>query len=278
MLMAKDYSSYGNNGTISGATWTSAGVIGGAYVFDGNDYITVPDSSSVGPQTSTGWSEISIEFWIKVTTNQNGSRIIARKVPWASSGTYMIGFQSSGSPSNTLFFGVSVPGEEAYAPTYEDVYDGNLSDPLNTVLAVGNWYHVICTYKSGLTNGLTIYINGTQRVNLVLNDTTISGGGAIQPANYRANDEPLIIGYDGAGRAGSNRYFKGMLDEIKIYSRALSPQQVQQRFKDSKNGQTSSATIVSQETQSGQSWYCQVIPNDKYVDGPPKNSNSQTIQ
>ena len=278
MLTAKDYSPYGNNGTISGATWTSEGVVGGAYVFDGNDFITVPDSNSLGPQTpTTGWSEISIEFWIKVTSNQNGSRIIARKLPWASSGSYMIGFQSSGSPSNTLFFGVSVPTEEAYAPTYTDIYDGNLSDPLNTVLTVGNWYHVICTYKSGLTDGLTIYINGTQRVNRVLNDTTVSGGGAIQPDTWRANDEPLIIGYDGSARAGSNRYFKGMLDEIKIYRRALTPAQVQQRFTESRNGQTSSATIVSQETSSGQMWYCQVIPNDKYQDGPAKNSNNYTI-
>jgi hypothetical protein len=275
-LVTRDYSQYGNNGTIYGATWTNQGIIGGAYSFDGNSYITAPDSSSLG----AGWSQISIEFWIKVAENQSGSTIISKKYPFASrSGTFWVGFQSSGggyggggaTPNNTLSFGVLVAGEEDQA--FYSTYDSNLTDPLNTVLTVGDWYHVVCTYRSGLTYGLTIFINGTQRVNRVLNDTVTSGGGPIQADTWRANDEPLFIGYDGSGRTGSGSYFKGILDEIKIYRRALTPQQIQQRYNESKSGQTSSATIVSQETGSVQ-WYCQVIPNDKYQDGPPKNSNT----
>ena len=37
-----DYSGYGNNGTVVGATWNrTGGKVGGAYEFDGDDYIDI---------------------------------------------------------------------------------------------------------------------------------------------------------------------------------------------------------------------------------------------
>jgi len=259
MFTTKDYSPNVNTGTITGATWTTEGLMRGAYAFDGNDVIAVADNPSLGGDGT--WSEISIEFWIKVSEPLRGTRIIAKKVASASSGSYMVGFQTSATdPANTLFFGVTVGG------AYQDVWDSNLTDPLNTVLDVGKWYHVICTYKSG--PGLTIYINGTARVNKPLS-------GPIQYATPTSGDEPLFIGYDGGGTP--NRYLKGTLDEVRIYRRALTPGQAQQCYLDSKDGLSGSSTVASAETKAGEVWKCTVIPNDRYEDGTQRDSNTVTV-
>ena len=60
-----DNSGGGNTGSISGATWTSAGKSGGALAFDGvNDIVTVADKASL--DLSTG---MTLEAWIRPTAN-----------------------------------------------------------------------------------------------------------------------------------------------------------------------------------------------------------------
>ena len=98
----KDYSSYGNNGNVIGATWTANGKVGGAYSFDGkDDAIVVSDGgagyydnkthSDYNPELGGDgtWTEVSAEAWINLSAYNNGSRIVA-KLP-----SYELGFQSS---------------------------------------------------------------------------------------------------------------------------------------------------------------------------------------
>jgi hypothetical protein len=68
--VAKDYSGYDNNGTVNGSNWTSSGIAGGAYAFDGiNDHIDSADASSLN---LTG--AMTIEVWINGTdVNLSGS-------------------------------------------------------------------------------------------------------------------------------------------------------------------------------------------------------------
>jgi hypothetical protein len=203
---------------------------------------------------------LTIEFWIKLDSPQWGSRIVAKKVGTSSTGSYMIGFQTSDPHANALFFGVTTPNgftDTSNAGDYDTVQPGN-------VLQVGVWYHILCTYQSG--PGLTIYVNGTQTVNLPLNGTITT------ETEFVSGDEPLFIGSDGSG--SSIRYLKGTLDELLIYNRAFTPQQAYQCYAESKNGQSNSSIIVAQETRPGQTWTCVVTPNDKYQDGPSVQSNS----
>jgi hypothetical protein len=256
---AKDYSPNANNGVISGATWTPNGVVGGALHFDGTDVVAAADKNLGGDAAGT-WTELTIEFWIKLDTPLKGTRIVAKKVGTSSTGSYMIGFQTSDPHANALFFGVTTPAgftDTSNAGDYDTVQPGN-------VLQVGVWYHILCTYKSG--PGLTIYVNGTQTVNLPLNGTITT------ETEFVSGDEPLFIGSDGS--AQPNRYLKGTLDELLIYTRAFTPQQAYQRYAESKNGQSNSSIIVAQETRPGQTWTCVVTPNDKYQDGPSVQSNS----
>ncbi|MCK5107222.1 MAG: LamG domain-containing protein [Nanoarchaeota archaeon] len=64
---AKDYSTYSNDGTVSGATWTSSGKVGGAYSFDGvNDDITTLYDID-------GKTEFGIGGWFKTSVSSYGS-------------------------------------------------------------------------------------------------------------------------------------------------------------------------------------------------------------
>ncbi len=63
---AKDYSGNGNDGTVSGATLTTSGKYGGAYSFDGNDYI----SSSLAFNFTT--TDFTISFWQNTPVIGNG--------------------------------------------------------------------------------------------------------------------------------------------------------------------------------------------------------------
>jgi hypothetical protein len=251
----KDYSGYANSGTISGATWTENGVVGGAYYFDGSSGITIGDNPTL--LGSGTWTEVSVEFWIKPEAAQFGTTTLAKKNYTASSGfvgSYVVGFQGSSTTPNTMFWGVN-NGAGFYS-----IYD----DP-GTALDVGKWYHVVCTYKSGA--GLTIYINGTQKANLPFTGSIV---------RQSAGLEPLFLGFDGGTNV--SRYMIGTLDEVKIYSRALTSAQVFQDYLDVKDGLSKKSTVVAQETAANDVWKCQVIPNDSFIDGTARNSTQLTVK
>jgi hypothetical protein len=67
------------------------------------------------------------------------------------------------------------------------------------------------------------------------------------------------------------------MDEVKIYDEALSAAQVFQNFVDGNDGLSDGVTIVPQETTNGQTWRCEVTPNDGWQDGDAELSNQLTI-
>jgi hypothetical protein len=72
-------------------------------------------------------------------------------------------------------------------------------------------------------------------------------------------------------------YFNGMIDELRIYSRCLSTEQISQRYNETKDGITSSSTLSHTETRTGETWTCQITPNDAHQDGTTKTSNSLLV-
>jgi len=240
----KDYSGYGNNGTVYGAAWTNQGIIGGAYSFNGvNNYISIPNSATL--DGGRGWSRITVEVWVRLSSNQNGRRIIAE------ASSYQLGLQRSGVP-NRLYFGICC---KYY---YEVEY--------STPLAANTWYHIVGTYDAGV--GSKIYVNG-----MAVPVTVTSGSpiGKIWSKGY-----PLEIGRHFFYPTTS--YFAGIVDEVRIYGNLiLSPEQIRQNYVQSKDGFSSNSTIVTQQISVGDVWKCQVTPNDANLDGKALSSNSITI-
>jgi hypothetical protein len=81
-------------------------------------------------------------------------------------------------------------------------------------LTLGDWYHVALTYDgSGKAAGLGLYLNGAKLDVEVVRDA-LSG--------KIATDSPLRVGSKDLGKP-----FIGQLDDLRLYSRILSPQEVE---------------------------------------------------
>ncbi len=81
-------------------------------------------------------------------------------------------------------------------------------------LRLGDWYHVALTYDgSGKAAGLALYLNGVRLETDIARDA-LDGS--------CATDAPLRVGSKTLGRP-----FVGQLDDLRLYNRALTPQQVE---------------------------------------------------
>jgi hypothetical protein len=190
-----------NNGTIYGATW-AAGKIGGGMSFDGvNDYINVPDNPAL---RFTQNSSFTLCSWINPISAADQGIILGK---WQTSGSYDLFTYNMDwwFSSKSIGFGISQSGI-AYV---------EMGAPADAAPA-GIWSHVACVYDNG---NMKIYING---------ELEASGYFPYETGTNTANKDLGI----GAGLIGSGieRYFGGTLDDIRIYSRALSAEEIQQLY------------------------------------------------
>jgi|GEM_PF-1259719 len=203
---AVDVSKYGNNGTISGASWTASGKYGGAMGFDGvNDYVSAAHSSSLEPVMLT------VSAWFKptghwsTTTDDRDWLVNKNSNEWAD-GFYSIGLSPSyaASDASALYAYMNIGGGSAN-------YFGLSSSASPLRVSTNNWYFGVLTYD-GLD--MTIYLNGELAGSRRINRTRTFGTGA------------LVIG----GRVDGYTYFNGAIDEVRIWNRALTADEIAQQY------------------------------------------------
>ncbi len=138
-----DASGTGNNGTISGASWTTAGKYGRALSFDGvNDLVTVADSASLDLTDA-----YTLEAWVRPTSAGDGwHSVLMKETP--SSLAY--GLYSGGIPNHPSSW-VTINGADV-------VVEGTGALPVDA------WTHLATTYD-GTT--LRLYVNGTEAASRV---------------------------------------------------------------------------------------------------------------
>jgi hypothetical protein len=144
-----DSSGKGHTGTVVGATWTTNGIWGGAYSFDGNDLIRV--NSPVYPD---GTVTFSMFTWVKFNAFVTDTRIMTFG-NWQQTGkAYQLFVASSG-----WRFGFDLP---------------NSGGPRSSIVVTTNvWYHVgvVCSnrtaqlYVNGITNSGTTYFSSMAYAN-----------------------------------------------------------------------------------------------------------------
>jgi uncharacterized repeat protein (TIGR03806 family) len=191
---AADASGHGNKGTLNnfGASPWVGGISGTGLSCDGtNDYVNINNVVT---------TNFTIACWIKttqvfpqVTPTYQGTGILWSDVGGGANDFILGGTRSTGGTNRLSFFAgnpdVTVSG----------------STPINT----GNWTHIAVT-RSGTNGSIKLYVNGVV-------DGTGTGGAALLTSN------PAIhIG----GNTLDNRYFQGQMDDVRIYSRALSDAEV----------------------------------------------------
>ncbi len=181
------------NGTIVGATWVSTGKYGKALSFNGStSYVDLGNPAQL---RLTG--SMTVEAWINAAANPaDDGQIVAKSNDAA-------GWQVKTSPdTGPHTFGVGVSGTS----------NSRTQRYSTTVRALNTWYHVAAVYDA-TAGTLSLYVNG------VLNNGTLSG---TVPASQF--DQAVNVNI---GRRTGGYYFNGLIDEVRIYNRALSQSEVQ---------------------------------------------------
>ena len=230
--IAKDYSGRGNDGAYRGANLSLDIVNGYAAIFDGqDDYVEVPYAQSLNLATS-----FTVEAWINATDIAPTSIILGRGNSTPTAINYVLGIIES-KPSFGFtkedFSGVSAASQEAIAPN--------------------EWFHLVGAYDGAM---LRLYVNGELK------------GTADYTGIIRRDTGNIYIGGD---VPNSRYFFNGKIDEAKIYSRALTQDQIREHFNLRYN------IIKANETQPSDRWQCELTPNDGQVDGQTKASNIITV-
>ncbi len=197
-----DSSGQGNNGMMSGFTSTSsavtAGKMGQALRFDGgDDYINLQNPASLIFSSN---SSFTLSVWVK-TTSTADQRIVYRYF----SGQDIIGLVNNTCVANKASFNI----RDANAAGYKCV-----SSTTNT--NDGKWHHIVGV-RNVSTDLIYIFVDGVME-NSTSDDTTSGFNGA---------NNLWTIGR--AATAASN-YFSGSVDDVRIYSRALSNSEILQLY------------------------------------------------
>jgi hypothetical protein len=209
-MTAVDSSGNGHDGTLLGDPQWVAGMIGsGALSFDGSDGLV-----DVGHDEALDMTEeLTITAWVNVG-NLSTYYFILCKQPSGTAADNYPGNYEFRTEANTgaLQFG----HQEAEGQQYT-FYTSETS------IIAGQWYHVAVSFtKGGLVE---FYIDG------------IPAGSSEQLTNFGIlNDEPVRIG----GRKDGYSFFNGILDDVRLYDRALSAVQIQKLY----NGNPPTFTIA----------------------------------
>ena len=184
----------GNNltGTIVGATWTTSGRYGNALSFNGvSSYVDLGNPVALHLTGS-----MTLEAWIKAVANpSDDGQIIAK-----SNGA---GWQLKTSPdTGPHTFGVKVSASSSVG----------VQRYSTTVPALGTWYHIAGVYDAA-AGTLSTYVNGA------LDNGTLRG--TVPAAQI---DQSVNVNI---GRRTGGLYFNGLIDEVRIYNRALSQAEIQ---------------------------------------------------
>ena len=201
-----DSSGNNNTGTCHNTAWVSAdggrwgnsstGFSGGdsLYFDGGSDYVLVSDSSSLDV------GQITIEAWFKA---DRLTSFVDRYKQYIVSKWIFTNDQRS--------FGLFLDRTEL---CFNTSFDGDSFSSLSGgSISTGNWYHIAATFDGSTKR---IFLNGVE-----LKSETISG-------TLFAGSAPLTIGI--RSDLDNDRDFKGIIDEVIIYSRALSAGEIWAHF------------------------------------------------
>ncbi|HEY4497197.1 MAG TPA: LamG-like jellyroll fold domain-containing protein [Candidatus Paceibacterota bacterium] len=215
---AADSSGKNNNGTLqNGSTWTS-GQFSGAVSLDGaNDIINVPANATLNPSgdiTITGWFKPAALF----NSLSNPTQVLIAKygVSNGNDNNLLIALvgqdynkPAAGVPKGTLLFKIENGGGlfACYTTTSQSSWNAN------------QWYHFTAVLSS--SNSINkIYINGADATGLRY-DTCNNAKNTAYNGDYTIGG-----GVGDSVQFSGARYFNGTMDEVRIYKRALSQDEI----------------------------------------------------
>ena len=181
-----DQSGSGNTGTLANTAWAGAG--NGKF---GNALSFNGSTSLVTAANSASLNlttGMTIEAWVKPTSLASWNTVVFKE---------RTGYYGWAMYANT---GTNRPSANNFTSGDNDVRG-------TAQVAVNTWTHLAATYDGTV---LALYVNGTQAATLVASGAMNSGTGSLR------------IG----GNTIWGEYFNGLIDEVRVYNRALSAAEI----------------------------------------------------
>jgi hypothetical protein len=200
---ANDLSGQLNNGSVVAATLTTDrfGNPNAAYGFNGtSNYISVPNSPSIDFSNT---NDFSVCYWVNTYNNPSTTGTPLSKSTYGQATGYQF-VTNTNDPGYCNF-----PGQIAFFVSPGSNADACANSAVCSGTNLNTWFFIVGMYD-GTLNQATIYVNG------VLQNDVGSRSGNISTANN------LIFG----GAPGGYFFFKGALDDIRIYRRKLTQPEV----------------------------------------------------
>ncbi len=177
-------------------TYTPFGRINGGQVFDGETTgISVPSDAVFDWGAGDSFT---IEFWM-------------RKLPGTLSGDEAVAGRTEGTTLLNWWIGIDGDGRAAFALT--DINGGSITLHGERNLTDGNWHHVVAV-RDGDADANLLYVDGQ------LEASQESAG---YQSGFSSPTAPITMGYVEDGSAGR---FSGLLDELAIYDRRLTEEEI----------------------------------------------------
>jgi hypothetical protein len=178
-----------------------------AYSFDGSSsFMKVANSASLNPTKAiTLMATIKIQGFYAANCVNN--QVFGKGWNDFINGFYAMRFYSTVGCQNTVD-----TSKEVFYGAYGDL-NGRTGAVDSNYIHSNRWYNVVYTYGDGQCN---LYVDGVLRVT------------AMQAGAFTANDQELYI-----GKHGDPQYpysFNGVIDEIRIYNKALCAAAVKQLY------------------------------------------------
>lgn len=230
-----DFSSYDKSGTLYGASWTR-GQLKGALDFDGqDDYVQIPSYFSPPPSHLASLTEGSIAVWFKCDSKADDYGIM----PILYYGAYNPCLNTPGAANQGLIIEVGhSPAHPESKKIYFTIFAEGCTFPSVCFdsadeIAEDKWHHFVVVVGENYNTG---YLDGQELVNRHYNFGNSSYSQFFADV---IKHETLWIGrgyWD-----GNSVFFDGALDDIRIYDKPLSPQEVKELY----NNQQTYSLIVS---------------------------------
>jgi hypothetical protein len=185
--IAYDSSGHDNHGSLRGDPQLVAGKIGGALEFDGSGDYVDCGNNVIFDVTD----EVTVAAWVNIRTVVGDWRTIIAK---GDSAWRISSYQST----RRMHF------------AFTDEARGWQAANSDTVLPLNEWHHVCGTYDRQV--GGRIYIDGVE-------DGVNSDTGGITTGPYNV--------YIGENSQVTNRWWDGFIDDVRVYNRALTQNEIQ---------------------------------------------------
>ncbi len=216
-----------NSGSLQGGTTATApGLVGTCFTFDGtNSYVQIPDSPALQP------TNLTVEAWVRF---DNLDSIGSGGAP---PGEQYIVFKQNVRTNffEGFFLGkVRLVGRDTFAFGISSATGQAVEVDATNAVTTNVWYHVAGVRGS---NFIQIFVNG--QLSAQTNVTF--------PQSYGTN----ALYFGSSGQSFWDRKLRGNLDEVSLYNRALSANEIAAIYAAGQQGKCKTPTLIGIELTSG---------------------------